>query len=160
MKKYSAETTVGIFVVLGLLCMGYMAVKLGKVSIFGDEVATYFARFSSVSGLREGSPVEVMGIRVGTVDRLTIDADKQMALAKLKVKKDLKVYDDAQASIKTTGLIGDKLVKLDPGGSGETLKSGGTIAETASPLDIEDLIGKYAFGDVKKGGKDEKKEEK
>ena len=74
-----------------------------------------------------------------------------MGIVGMKINKGVKVYDDAAATIKTSGLIGDKYVKIDPGGAGEPLKPGGTITQTSVPADIEDLIGKYAFGDVKKG---------
>jgi phospholipid/cholesterol/gamma-HCH transport system substrate-binding protein len=153
MKKYSMESVVGIFVVIGLLCVGYMTIKLGKVSLFSDDYYVLYARFGSVSGLRVDSPVEMNGIEAGRVDLLSMDQEKQAALVAVKIKKGVKVYDDAIASIKTAGLIGDKFIKIDPGGSGELLKPGGTIIDTASPLDIEELIGKYAFGDVTKGEK-------
>jgi phospholipid/cholesterol/gamma-HCH transport system substrate-binding protein len=65
------------------------------------------------------------------------------------------VHEDANASIKTAGLIGDKFIKIDPGGSGNLIKPGGVITETSSPFDLEDMIGRYAFGEVK--SKDEKK---
>jgi phospholipid/cholesterol/gamma-HCH transport system substrate-binding protein len=150
MKKYSIETVVGIFVVIGILCVAYMTVKLGKLSLFGDDYYSLYANFGSVSGLRVGSPIEVDGIEVGRVESLSIDQEKQAAVVELKIKKGIKIYDDAGASIKTAGLIGDKFVKVDPGGGGDVLKPGGRITETTSPIDIEDLIGKYAFGDIKK----------
>ncbi|HOW53185.1 MAG TPA: outer membrane lipid asymmetry maintenance protein MlaD [Syntrophorhabdaceae bacterium] len=150
MKKYSIETTVGIFMVIGLICVGYMTVKLGKVSLFGDDTYPLFARFTSVSGLRVGSSVEIYGIQVGTVTNLAIDHDKQMGVVEMKIDKGTMVYDDAAATIKSAGLIGDKYVKIDPGGSGEPLKPKGAITQTSVPADIEDLIGKYAFGDTKK----------
>ena len=154
MKKYSLETTVGIFVVIGLLCIGYMTIKLGKIRMFGGDYYTLYARFSSVSGLRVDSPVEIDGIEVGRVEQLNIDQDKQMAVVKLRIEKGINVYEDATASIKTSGLIGDKLIKIDPGG-GDILKPGGTITETNSPIDVEDLISKYVFGDIKKEDKKE-----
>jgi phospholipid/cholesterol/gamma-HCH transport system substrate-binding protein len=157
MKKYSMESVVGIFVVIGLLCVGYMTMKLGKVSLFGDDYYVLYASFGSVSGLRVDSPVEISGIEVGRVERLSMDQEKQAALVALKIRRGVKVYDDAIASIKTAGLIGDKFIKIDPGGSGEILKPGGTIIDTASPLDIEELIGKYAFGDIKKDDKEQAK---
>lgn len=157
MKKYSLESFVGIFVVIGLLCVAYMTVKLGKVSLFGDDYYPLYARFGSVSGLRVGNPVEIEGIEVGQVEQLTIDQGKQVAVVELKIKKGITVYDDAIASIRTSGLIGDKFVKIEPGGAGDILKPGGRIAETTSPIDIEDLISKYAFGDIKK---DQEKEAK
>jgi len=157
MKKYSIETVVGIFVVAGLLCVAYMTVKLGKVSVLKDEYYSVSASFASVSGLRVGNPVEIQGIEVGRVERLNIDQEKQMAVVELKVRKDIKVYDDASASVRTAGLIGDRFVNIDPGGAGELLKPGGIITETTSPVDIEDLISKYAFGDIKKEDKKESK---
>ena len=158
MKKYSKETVVGIFVVIGLLCVAYMTVKLGKVSLFGDDYYPLRARFASVSGLRVGNPVEMDGIEVGRVEQMSIDQDKQVAVVELKIRKGIRIYDDASAAIKTSGLIGDKYVKIDAGGAGNILMPGGTITETTSPIDVEELISKYAFGDVKKDDKKETKE--
>ncbi|HVN98076.1 MAG TPA: outer membrane lipid asymmetry maintenance protein MlaD [Syntrophorhabdaceae bacterium] len=150
MKKYSMETAVGIFVVIGLVCVGYMAIKLGKVSFLGEKTYPLYARFTSVSGLRAGSAVEVYGIEVGAVKSLTIDNERQMAVIEMDINKDMTIYDDASATIKTSGLIGDRYVKIEPGGAGTALKPAGFITQTSVPADIEDLIGKYAFGDVKK----------
>ena len=152
MKKYSLETAVGVFVLIGIICISYMTVKLGKVTFLGDSYYPIYADFTSVSGLRIGSPVEIDGIEVGRVEEMSIDQQKQMALVELKINKGIKVYDDASAAIKTSGLIGDKFVKIDPGGGGTLLKPGDRISETTAPLDIEDLIGKYAFGDAANKG--------
>jgi phospholipid/cholesterol/gamma-HCH transport system substrate-binding protein len=157
LKKYSIETVVGIFVVIGLICVGYMTIKLGKVSLFGDDYYSLNARFSSVSGLKTGSPVEVHGIEVGRVEKMTLDSEKQTAVLELKIQKGLTIYDDAIASVKTAGLIGDKFVNIDPGGGGEVLASGAFISETTSPTDMEELISKYAFGDVTKNKKNDTK---
>ncbi len=150
MKKYTMETTVGIFLVFGLLCIGYMTVKLGHVSLLGDNAYSLFARFTTVSGLRAGSPVDMLGIEVGRVGRLTMDQKDQRAVVEIRIQKDIKIYDDAIASIKAEGLIGDMFLSIDPGGAGKLLGPGGTITETQPALDIVDLIGKYAFGEVKK----------
>jgi phospholipid/cholesterol/gamma-HCH transport system substrate-binding protein len=161
MKKYSIETTVGIFVVIGLLCVGYMTIKLGKVSPFSEDTYPLYARFSSVSGLRIGSSVEVYGIQVGTVTSLGIDSERQMGVVGMKISDKTRVYDDGAATIKSAGLLGDKYVKIDPGGAGDVLKSRGIITQTSVPADIEDLIGKYAFGDVgKETGKSAEKSTK
>ncbi|HUN53635.1 MAG TPA: outer membrane lipid asymmetry maintenance protein MlaD [Smithella sp.] len=150
MKKYKVETIVGIFVFLGLLCIGYMTVKLGKVSFFQDEFYPISAKFISVTGLREGNPVDIMGIEVGRVEKITMDQENQKAIVEIKIKKGVKIYDDAIASIKTEGLMGDQYISIDPGGAGTLLGPHGTITETQAPVDILGLIGKYAFGDVKK----------
>ena len=150
MKKYKIETIVGIFVFLGLLCIGYMTVKLGKVSFFGDEFYPIIAKFVSVTGLRDDNPVNILGIEVGRVERITMDQENQKAVVEMKIKKGIKIYDDAIASIKTEGLMGDQYISIDPGGSGTLLAPHGTITETQAPIDIAGLISKYAFGEVKK----------
>jgi phospholipid/cholesterol/gamma-HCH transport system substrate-binding protein len=150
MKKYTMETTVGIFLVFGLLCIGYMTVKLGHVSLLGNNTYSLFARFTTVSGLRAGSPVNMLGIEVGRVGRLTMDQKDQKVVVEIRIQKDIKVYNDAIASIKTEGLIGDMFLSIDPGGAGKLLGPGGTITETQPAVDIVDLIGKYAFGEVRK----------
>jgi len=149
MKKYSHETVVGIFVIVGLLCVGYMTVKLGNVSLFGDDSYSLYARFNSVSGLKVSNPVEMLGMEIGRVAGFQMDQEDQVAVVELKIKRDIKIYEDAIASIKTAGLIGDKYVAIDAGGSDELLKPGEFITETESPIDLGELIGKYAFGEVK-----------
>lgn len=149
MKKYKLEAVVGIFVVVGLICVGYMTVKLGNLDIMGDDTYTLSAKFTSVAGLRKGNPVNILGINVGRVDRITMDQENQKAVVQIKIKKDIKVYDDAIASIKTEGLIGDKYLNIDPGGGGDLLQPDGVIVDTQAALDIESLISKYAFGAVK-----------
>jgi phospholipid/cholesterol/gamma-HCH transport system substrate-binding protein len=157
MKKYTMETIVGIFIALGIVTIGYMTVKLGHVSLFGDNTYPLYAKFTSVTGLRAGNPVSMLGIEVGKVELLKMDQENLQAVVEMKIQKDIKIYDDAIASIKTEGLIGDKYVSIDPGGGGSLLAPGGTITQTQPAVDIADLVGKYAFGDVK-DTKDSKKE--
>jgi phospholipid/cholesterol/gamma-HCH transport system substrate-binding protein len=156
MKNYRHETVAGIFVLIGLVCVGYLTVKLGRVKLLDHGSYPLFARFSSVSGLRAGNPVEMLGIQIGEVASFRLDQDKQVVMVEFKIREGIKVYGDAIASIKTSGLIGDRYVSLDTGGSGSILKPGGVITETESPPDLSDLIGKYAFGDVGKEGKEKK----
>jgi phospholipid/cholesterol/gamma-HCH transport system substrate-binding protein len=150
MNKYSKESVVGIFVVIGLVCIGYMTIQLGDLGILGDDTYPLQARFSQVTGLRAGSAVNMLGIKVGRVGKMIMDQEKQQAVVELRLNPGVKVYDDAIASIKTEGLIGDRYVSIDAGGSGSLLKPGDLITETEAPADIMDLVSKYAFGDVKK----------
>ena len=156
MKNFRHETIAGLFVLIGLVAIGYMTVNLGKVKFLSDDSYSLYARFNSVSGLRVGNPVEMLGIEIGGVAGFKLDQEKQVVLAELKIRRNIKVYDDAIASIKTAGLIGDKYVSIDPGGSGPVLKPGGVIIQTESPADLGDLLGKYAFGDIEKGEKEKK----
>ena len=153
MKKYSKETVVGIFVVIGLFLIGYMTVKLGNVGFFGDNSYSLFAKFNTVTGLREGNPVNMLGLEVGKVQKFTMDQENQQVVVEFKINKGIEIYDDAIASVKTEGLIGDKYVAVDPGGGGDLLANGDSITDTNSPTDIMDLVSKYAFGDV--GGEEE-----
>ena len=150
MQRYSMESVVGVFVLIGLACIGYMTVKLGDLGLFGDDTYPLTARFTQVTGLRWGSVVNMLGLEVGRVGEMTMDQEHQVAMVELRIRKGIKVYDDAIASIKTEGLIGDRYVSIDPGGSGAELKPGDTIVETEAPADIMDMVSKYAFGDVKK----------
>ncbi|MCP4693884.1 MAG: outer membrane lipid asymmetry maintenance protein MlaD [Desulfobacterales bacterium] len=149
MQKSSVEILVGVFVLIGIMCVGYLAVKLGQMEFIGSDYYTVNARFLSVTGLKSGARVEIAGVEVGRVDDISLDKVRQIAIVRLKIHKDVALSEDVIASIKTSGLIGDKFIKLSPGGSEEELKQGDMITETESSLDIEDLISKYVFGGVK-----------
>ncbi|MBW2434374.1 MAG: outer membrane lipid asymmetry maintenance protein MlaD [Deltaproteobacteria bacterium] len=152
MKKSSVELGVGIFVIIGLICVGYLTIQLGQMRLLGDDHYFLNARFLSVSGLKAGAQVEIAGVEVGQVDSISLDTKENVAMVRLKIKKNITLRDDVIASVKTSGLIGDKFVKLSPGGSDDILKPGDTITDTESALDIEELISKYAFGEVKSPG--------
>ncbi len=149
MKKYSQETFVGIFVLIGILCIGYLTIKLGKMQLIGGNFYEIIAKFDSVAGLKPDSSVQMAGVEIGRVTSITLDTNEYVAVVKMKIKKDVPIQEDAIASIKTSGLIGDKYVSIQPGGSDELLKDGGVITDTESAVDIESLISKYVFGNVK-----------
>ena len=148
MKRSSIELWVGFFVLIGILCIGYLTIHLGQMEWFGDKYYRLYAQFQSVSGLKPGTHVEMAGVQVGLVDAIILDLEKQMARVTLKIQKNIELTDDVIASVKTSGLIGDKYIKLSPGGSDIILKSGDYITETESAIDLEELISKYVFGKV------------
>ena len=149
MKKYSSETMVGVFVVVGLLCIGYMTVKLGNVGILGDHAYVLKARFNKVTGLRVGNAVSMLGLEIGQVSGFSIDQEEQVAIVEMKIRNDIKIYHDAIAAIKTSGLIGDRYINIDAGGSEDVMEPGTTIRDTVPPVDIEELISKFVFGGIK-----------
>jgi len=149
MKKYALETTVGLFVLIGLVCVAYLTIKLGKLEIVGGDTYAIKARFKDVTGLKSGAYVEMAGVRIGRVSGINLDPKSNMPIVSLDIQNGIKLTDDAMASIKTSGLIGDKFVKVSPGGSDDVLKPGGMIVEIESSVDLGDLIGKYVFGGVK-----------
>jgi phospholipid/cholesterol/gamma-HCH transport system substrate-binding protein len=112
---------------------------------FGDDYYTLDARFDSVSGLKAGAQVDMAGVEIGQVADIRLDNERQVAIVRLKVKKGVMLTDDVIASVKTSGLIGDKFIRLTPGGSDRILKSGDLIIETESALDIEELVSKYVL---------------
>jgi len=144
-NKLNLEIIVGIFMVAGLACMGYLAVKLGDIGVLDDQRYKLNARFVSVSGLREGAFVELAGVRVGKVSKIEYDPETYEAVIELSLPQDLKLQEDAIASVRTSGIIGDKFVKLTPGGSDMLLEAGGQIIETESSINLEELISKYIF---------------
>lgn len=148
MKKQGVEISVGIFVLIGLICLAYLTVKLGKMELMGGEYKVLHARFGSVSGLKPGALVDMAGVPIGQVDSIELDREIFVAHVRLKIREDVPLSEDVIASIKTSGLIGDKYVKISPGGSDVMLEDGDTIIETESAIDLEEMIGKYAFGDV------------
>ena len=149
MKKYSIETAVGVFVLAGLLCVTYLTVKLGKMELFGSDTYQVFARFTDVTGLGDGAFVEMAGVRVGKVASIGLNAADNTAVVEMRIDNAVRLTDDAIVSIKTSGLIGDKYVKISPGGSGVFVPPGGMLVETEASVDLTDLIGKYVFGGVK-----------
>jgi len=155
MKKYTQETVVGIFVVIGLCAIAYMTVRLGNVGFLGENTYSLYAKFNTVTGLRVGNPVNMLGLEIGRVQSFKMDQKNQVAVVELKINNGIEVYDDAIASIKTEGLIGDKFISIDAGGGGDLLADGDFITDTESPTDIMDLVSKYAFGDVGSGEKKE-----
>lgn len=148
MNMAKLEMVVGVFMLIGILCLGYVSIKLGKMELVGGDYYTVSARFDSVSGLKQGARVELAGVEVGKVDRITLDPKSDQALVNLKIKTGIKVTDDVIASVRTSGIIGDKFIMFKPGGSDRYLKNNDTIRETESAIDIEELVSKFIHGKV------------
>jgi len=146
MEKTKLEMVVGVFVFIGLVCLGYLSIKLGKLELVGGSVYEVEAQFNSASGLKPGSTVEIAGVEVGRVRGITLIEDR--AKVKLAVNNTVKLYTDTIASIKTRGIIGEKFLALSPGGGGDLLKPGETIRDTESGLDLEELVSQYVHGKV------------
>jgi phospholipid/cholesterol/gamma-HCH transport system substrate-binding protein len=141
------ELIVGVFVLVGIVCLGYLSVKLGKLELIGGNVYEVVAQFNTASGLKAGSSVEIAGVEVGRVRSITLNEDRAAVL--LAVNDTVKLYTDTIASIKTRGIIGEKFLALSPGGGGDPLKPGDTIRDTESGLDLEELVSQYVHGNVK-----------
>jgi phospholipid/cholesterol/gamma-HCH transport system substrate-binding protein len=146
MDRTRLHLGVGVFMVLGLLALGYLSVKLGRVSFLGGSGYVITVDFPSVGGLKEGSSVEIAGVEIGRVESIGL-ADYQ-ARVRLRVNTGVALQEDSIASIKTKGLIGEKYVRISPGGSDKIIGPNGKIREVEAPVDFEELLSKYIFGKV------------
>lgn len=148
MKKKNIEFAVGLFVLAGIAAILYLAIQIGSSRFLGSDATIVQARFSNVGGLNEGSNVMIAGVKIGVVGNINLDTENLVAMVQLNLDTDITLYDDAIASIKTNGLIGDKYIALDPGGGGFELEAGEPIVDTESAIDIESLISRFAFGSL------------
>ncbi len=146
MKKFDLELAVGVFMIIGIICLGYLSIKLGKMEVFGDKGYEIQAIFSNSGGLKPGSSVVIAGVEVGRVKRVALD-DYQAKVV-LNIPLNVKIQEDAIASIKTKGLIGEKYVEITPGGADELIEPGGRIRDTQSAIDFEEIISNYVFGKI------------
>jgi phospholipid/cholesterol/gamma-HCH transport system substrate-binding protein len=146
MERSKVNIAVGVFVVLGVLALGYLSIKLGRVTILSGGGYLVVAEFPSVGGLRPGASVEIAGVEVGRVESIGL-ADYQARVV-LRLNSDVKLQEDTIASIKTKGLIGEKFIRISPGASEKIIAPNGRIREVEPPVDLEEIISKYVFGKV------------
>jgi len=146
MERSRVNIAVGIFVFLGILAMGYLSVQLGRVSFLGGGGYRVTVDFSSVGGLKAGSSVEIAGVEIGRVEKIGL-VDYQ-ARVTLRLQTGVKLQEDSIASIKTKGLIGERYVRISPGGSEKIIGPNGKIREVEAPVDFEELLSKYIFGKI------------
>jgi phospholipid/cholesterol/gamma-HCH transport system substrate-binding protein len=146
MKKFDLELIVGLFIIIGIICLGYLSIKLGKMEILGEKGYEVYAEFSNVGELKIGSSIVIAGVDVGRVKRITLDNYKARVV--LNLPEGLKIQEDSIVSIKTKGLIGEKYIEITPGGSEKIIQPGGRIRETQPAVDLEELISKLAFGKI------------
>lgn len=148
MKQSRLELIVGVFMLVGLAAVTYLALKIGAGTLVGGDTYALKARFTNSGGLNPGSNVIVAGVPVGRVEAVSLNPADYSAVVEFSVRKDVKLPVDSIASIKTTGLIGDKFLALAPGGDAAFLAAGALITDTESTVDLESLISRFAFGNV------------
>ncbi len=137
------EISVGIFMMAGIACLIYLSVRLGSVDLFGSDSYIITAKFGSIEGLEVAAPVEIAGVPVGKVKRIALEENE--ARVEMEIQKGTRISDDTIASIRTKGIIGDKFIKLSPGGSEDYVGDKGTLMDTESAISLEELVSKYIF---------------
>jgi len=152
MNSQRIKILVGLFVLIGLVALAFLAVSMGggRLALPEAHRKMLVARFTNANGLKTGSTVAIAGVPVGEVKKISLKPDDMSALVTFGVDSSLKLDDDTVAAIHSAGLLGEKFIALKPGASGTELKAGAMIVDTQSTVDLEDLIAKFAFGSTDK----------
>ena len=147
MNKKGLETLVGLFVLLGMLGVVFLAVKaanLGQTG--GGDTYTLHARFDNIGGLKQRAPVRTAGVVVGRVTDIELDGKTFQGVVTMEVMRKYQFPKDSSAKILTAGLLGDQYVGMEPGGEDANLQAGETLAQTQSAVVLESLIGQFISG--------------
>lgn len=149
-RTFTVEFWVGVFAIIGVSAAGYLSVGLAGLNIGPRDAYEIAASFDNVSGLELGASVEIAGVPIGEVKRIELKDPEAIVI--MEVNNSVKIKDDDIVSIRTKGIIGDRFVKISRGASDIFVPAGGTITETESVVDIEDLIGKFVHQFESKDG--------
>lgn len=155
MRDTKLEIGVGLFVLLGLAALVYLTLKLGAGEFVGGDTYEIEARFANTGGLSTGALIMLAGVNVGRVEDIRLDPGDYSAIVGMKIRSGVPLPADTMASIKTSGLIGDKYIALAPGAEEELLGPSARITMTESAVELESLISKMAFGSVGETGGDD-----
>jgi phospholipid/cholesterol/gamma-HCH transport system substrate-binding protein len=144
MGRKGIETLVGLFVLLGLAGLLFLALQAANLGA-SRSGATYSveARFDNIGGLKPRAPVRVAGVTVGRVTSIGVDPKTFQGVVRMDIEKAYAFPKDSAAKILTSGLLGDQYIGLEPGGDDANLAEGGVIAQTQSAVVLENLIGQF-----------------
>lgn len=152
MNKTVLDLWVGFFVAIGLVAMGFLALKVGNLSAM-ESGETYLlqAKFDNIGALKVRAPVKSAGVVVGRVSEIKFDAENYVAVVSLQVDSRYQFPRDTFATINTQGLLGEQYVGFDVGGDPEVMKPGETIKKTQSAVVLEKLISQFLFNKASEG---------
>ena len=153
MTRERTDFWVGLFILLGLIALVFLALRAGNMSSF-SFAPTYRvqAHFDNVGGLKVRAPIKSSGVVVGRVAAIGFDNKRFQATVAMDLEQQYQFPDDTSASILTSGLLGEQYVGLTPGGDDKDLKNGGQIQFTQSAVVLEDLISKFLYNSAEKQG--------
>jgi phospholipid/cholesterol/gamma-HCH transport system substrate-binding protein len=153
MERKIYDFWVGLFIFAGFLALVFLALQVGGLSEErGTKTYNIQARFENIGGLKLKAPVKSAGVLVGRVTEMHFDNDKFQAVVTLALDKRFSFPRDSNASILTSGLLGEVYVGLDAGGDDKKLAQGDTIKLTQSAVVLEKLIGQFLFSKAADGG--------
>lgn len=151
-KNLGAQFWVGVFVIIGLLCFSYLSINIANMKLSSSGFYAIQAKFNDISGLKNGAPVEIAGVKIGEVTKIALQ--DTLALVTMEIKDGYQLRDDDIAQIRTKGIIGDKYIRISPGGSEIILNHGDMISDTEPSVDFESIIGKFIYSLNKDDKKD------
>jgi phospholipid/cholesterol/gamma-HCH transport system substrate-binding protein len=147
MGKRNLEALVGLFMLLGIGALVFLALQAANLGSLGGGVTyTVQARFDNIGGLKPRSAVRAAGVTVGRVKSIVLDGKTYQGLVTMDIEKNYAFPKDTAAKILTAGLLGDQYVGLEPGGDDANLANGDTVAQTQSAVVLENLIGQFLTG--------------
>ncbi len=153
MTKKSIETLVGLFVLLGLAALLFVALKAANLASFSNgDTYRLTARFDNIGGLKARAPVRSAGVVVGRVTSIALDPKTFQGVVTLDVRREYQFPKDTSAKILTAGLLGDQYVGLEPGGDEKNLAEGETVKQTQSAVVLENLISQFLFNKAADAG--------
>jgi phospholipid/cholesterol/gamma-HCH transport system substrate-binding protein len=153
MGKRSIETLVGLFVLLGMAALVFLALKAANLASFGQHKGyTVTAKFDNIGGLKPRAPVRSAGVTVGRVLSISLDPKTYQGLVRMEIDNFIKFPKDTTAKILTSGLLGDQYIGLEPGAMEKELAGGDVITQTQSAVVLENLIGQLIFGKAAEAG--------
>lgn len=144
-EKQHTEILVGIFILVGIIVITFLALRMGDFGLLNNTQYIIKAEFTSASGLKKGAHVEMAGVSVGKVKNIIFNPETYLAEVYIAIENNIKVPEDSTASIRTAGIIGDKFLKISPGGSEIIIEKNMSIVETEPSINLEELISKYIF---------------
>lgn len=146
MSDNKSDFWVGLFVLLGILALGFLALRAGNLSSF-SFAPTYKveASFDNLGGLKVRAPIKSSGVVVGRVTDISFDNQQFVANVTLEIDEQYKFPSDSSASILTSGLLGEQYIGITPGGDDKDLESGSRILYTQSAVVLEELISKFLY---------------
>ncbi|MCB0322807.1 MAG: outer membrane lipid asymmetry maintenance protein MlaD [Bdellovibrionales bacterium] len=140
-RSFTVEFWVGVFTLIGVACFSYLAINIAGMKLSNAGYYMIQARFANVAGLQVGAPVEIAGVQIGEVNNVKLNETE--ALVSMQIREGIAVRDDDIAQIRTKGIIGDKYIRISPGGSTEHLQPGAELSDTESAVEFEEIIGKF-----------------
>lgn len=137
------EIFVGAFVLLSVLAFFVLAMNISNLGSLGsDKGYEVTAQFDNVGGLQPRAKVTLSGVSVGRVTKISYDKVSFRAVVTMAINEGVDYLpSDTQASIYTSGLLGEQYVSLEPGAEDEVLAEGSAVTLTQSAVVLEEIIG-------------------